>query len=601
MTMYPVTVGEAVPKNETEGKRHFHYDRAAGVNEYRTRGFIFSVMSDPASQDEDIREVMGDYIVSARGKKKLFSLKMAVRKSGLEGDFFLGIMNGKVLRFSATDKYFCFVVRRGKIIPVNHHSNEKMHCEAERQYGEFALAAGDRLVVVSENVKQILTERIMLDVMEEYTVQIAAKELSARAFFKDQNHDSQVLTISTEVPGLRPAFNLRVVGFILILCALFLSAAFVLKNRMGARIPLPDNGGETTVIIPDKPEDDGSSAEINLLEGNYPVSHEVLWEKHFDGSVTSSPALGGGYVFVASKDTYLYAYKETDFELVWRTRMAYAMAAEPVYDSGYVYIGTYKGYLYKLDARTGGIIWKIKTGRKIISKAVPDDKRVYFASTDGYLYAADKKTGEKAWRFPTKNVIWSDPVFAGETVVAASLDRHLYSVDRETGKLEWKLYAGSDIYSSPAVHGGRIYFGADNGALYAVDAGNGNIVWKKEFGKAISGRITWFNGQLFFGCDDGKVYSVDDATGATVWSYTTGDVVISGAVINSGILYIGSYDKNIYALNIKDGSLVWKAPMAGAVYGKPLAMKKVVVAGDESGVLRCFQADLGKLKPVVLK
>ncbi len=595
MTMYPVLVGEASPKTEDEGKKHFHYHYAEDVPEFKKRGFLFSVISDPLNQHDDIRETLGDYAVSANDKKKLFSLKMAVRSSGLDGDFFIGILTNRTLYFAATDHYRGFVTRREELKRINGPDNDKMHFEGDVQFGEFQVLPGDRITVVSENVEESLSERILTDVLEEYTVQLAASELSKRSYDSDGIVNSQVINISSEFPAKKRLVNVRVLLFALVISVLLAAVAMMLSRRI-------EPGRHIVKEDPVRPADpDPKRPDIKVLKGNFPLEHKILWEKHFDGSVTSSPAEGEGMVLVASKDTYLYAYSKPEMELKWRTRMAYGIAARPLIDGDSVFLGTYKGYMYKLSLKDGAIIWKYRTGRRIITHAVSDRENIYFVSTDGYIYAVDKANAATKWKFPTKSVIWSAPLLAGDKVIAASLDRNVYAVSRDTGKQVWRMHVGSDIYSSPAEGAGMVFVGADDGFLYALSVANGNMLWKTACGKEISGLVTFDSGCVYFGCENGKVYCLDAKSGAIRWEYQTGDAVLSGAEIHEGILYIGSYDGNIYALNREDGGLIWKAPMTAPVYGKPLYAGGMVIAGDEKGALRCFQADLGKLKPVVLE
>ncbi|GAG46241.1 unnamed protein product, partial [marine sediment metagenome] len=92
-----------------------------------------------------------------------------------------------------------------------------------------------------------------------------------------------------------------------------------------------------------------------------PYEIAFLWEYAADDYVRSSPAVGGGTVYVGSDDNALHA----------------------------------------IDAETGGQVWRYDTKDNITSGPLVVGETVCFGSWDGNVYALALDTGELRWRYPT--------------------------------------------------------------------------------------------------------------------------------------------------------------------------------------------------------
>jgi len=594
MAKYPVIVGEAIPlKSETLGKKHFHYHNVYTRKDMSRYGYLFSVIANPLIQEEWVVSVIDQYLERTEKTGILMALKLTLRDLAQEGDFFIGIISHKTLYFATTDRYKAFLSRKDQLWHVNGESNDRCHWEGHVQFGEYTIFPGDKIAVVSENIAEAVSERPFADILDEYTIQVAARELSKRAYEQDGLGQSEVLTLTLEfsAPGIMiPWRALGVLAAVLLL-------SFLIFNLIRSYLHSGPGEGPQGDIIP---PGDNPPPQVTYLEKNFPLEAKIAWEKKYGGSITASPSGTEDILLIASKDTYIYAYPYPGHELSWRAPMAYEIAAAPLVEGDSVFIGTFKGYLYRLSLATGKIIWKFKTGEKIISKAVSDEEKVYFGSMDGFVYAVRKNDGKMAWRYPTKNPVWSGPALGEGILFAASLDDTVYALDTETGKPLWTKKLGDDIYSTPALSEGVLYVGCDDHRLYALDTATGKVLWTFEAQKEIGSKVTAGEKAVYVGSEDHHVYALDKKSGALIWKFATEGVVRSGASLHNGILYIGSYDGSLYALDAEKGELVWKGPMGGPVHGTPLVWGDTVVAGDDTGLVRAFVTDLKQLKPVSL-
>jgi len=595
MAKYPVIVGESTPlKQETLGKKHFHYHNVYTRKDMSRFGYLFSVIANPLIQEEWVVSVIDRYIEKAEKGAILMALKLTLRELNPEGDFFIGVISHKRLYFACSDRYKAFLSRKDELWHVNGESNDRCHWENTVQFGEYILSPGDKIAVVSENISEAVTEKTFSDILNEYTIQVAAKELAERAHEKDQLGQSEVLTLTLDFSAPQIIIPWKVIGTVaaLALLGLFIFRAVKSQRAPGSALPVRD--------LPVSPNKGDSAVSVTYLQKNLPLESKIAWEKTFGKSVDASPVGTDEMLFIASKDKYLYAYKAQGSELAWRARMAYSMAAAPLVDSDALYIGTFKNLMYRLKKEDGSIEWRFKTGGRIVSEAVGDEELIYFGSEDGYIYAVRKKDGGEVWRYPTKNPVWTAPFIKGEMLYAGSLDHTVYALDKKTGKRIWSRTLGDKIYSTLFVTEEAVYVGCDDYKLYALNRMTGEVLWSFTAGKEIAGQIYADNHAVYFGSEDMNIYALDIKTGAVLWNKATNGVVRSGAVVHDGILYIGSYDGNLYALTAEKGDLVWKGSLSGPIQGKPCLWDGTVIAGDQKGMVRAFVTDTRQLKPQAL-
>ncbi|WP_405727579.1 serine/threonine-protein kinase [Streptomyces sp. NBC_01537] len=195
---------------------------------------------------------------------------------------------------------------------------------------------------------------------------------------------------------------------------------------------------------------------------------EQRWLFRAGDSVSSSPAVAGGVVFVGSNDHNLYAVDAATGEQRWKFRTHGRVGSSPAVVGGVVFVGSEDGNLYAVDAASGERRWKFSSSPILASPAVAGGV-VFVGSVDSNLYAVDAASGERRWKFRTGNVVDSSPAVVGGVVFVGSVDSNLYAVDAASGEKRWNFHTTRSLYEDPAVADGTVYVaGGAVGALYAV-------------------------------------------------------------------------------------------------------------------------------------
>ena len=330
----------------------------------------------------------------------------------------------------------------------------------------------------------------------------------------------------------------------------------------------------------------------------------LLWTYTTGLTVTSSPSVVDGVVYIGSLDRNLYALDATTGALLWKydigERNDY-VSSSPAVSNGVVYIGGLKTKIHALDAYTGDLQWKYKlpirtTVRSgVSSSAAVADGVVYIGNMDGNLYAFSEENGDLLWSYAIpvsvydEHIIFSSPAVADGVVYVNTYGGGLYALDASTGSLLWNYSAEGDYgaYSSPAVANGVVYVGSGytNKKLYAVDALTGDLLWDFTTGGSVSSSPAVANGVVFFGSNDNTTYALNASTGDLLWNFTTGGRVISSPAVADGVVYFGSYDNTTYALDASTGALIWSYATGGRVTSSPAVANGIVYFGSDDGTV----------------
>jgi outer membrane protein assembly factor BamB len=287
-----------------------------------------------------------------------------------------------------------------------------------------------------------------------------------------------------------------------------------------------------------------------------------------DRSVSSSPTVADGTVYVGSNDDALYAVDAATGNQQWTfTRPNGAVSSSPTVADGTVSVGSVDSTLYAVDAATGTQQWAFTqpTG-PVNSSPTVYEGTVYvgsggpFSST-GTLYAVDAATGVQQWAFTRPDsAVDSSPTVADGTVYVGSVDSTLYAVDAATGNQQWRFTRPTGpVSSSPTVYEGTVYIGSDDGTLYAVDAATGSQQWRFT---QPSGRVdsspTVAGGTVYVGSWNNSLYALDAKTGTLEWDFVTpSSKLLSSPTVYDGSVYVGSRDSTLYAVDAATGSQQW--------------------------------------------
>jgi outer membrane protein assembly factor BamB len=131
-----------------------------------------------------------------------------------------------------------------------------------------------------------------------------------------------------------------------------------------------------------------------LLLSLNPATGAINWQKEYDLSFKSSPALANNVVYVGNDDTYMYA----------------------------------------VNAATGNPIWSFKTGDIIMSSPWVDNGAVYFGSNDGKIYAIEEDVTSNTNINNVNFKIFPNPV-TDKIMLDDEIDLDRYTIADITGKI----------------------------------------------------------------------------------------------------------------------------------------------------------------------
>jgi eukaryotic-like serine/threonine-protein kinase len=245
----------------------------------------------------------------------------------------------------------------------------------------------------------------------------------------------------------------------------------------------------------------------------------------------------------------------TDLKLAWTLPLHASVSASPVVSGGCLFVAAENGNIRAFDLKTRKPLWLFHTEGSVASTPAIADERLHVLSRDGWLYTLSLD-GQLLWRFRT----------GGEQRFAAVGG---YGLDPALGPVPdpWDLYQ-----SSPLVHGGKVYFGSSDGHVRALDAATGREVWSYAAGDPVHSSPTYADGKIFIGTWGTKLLALDALTGVKVWEFQgkadrKQSILLGMASAPSSdgeTVYVGARDGFLYALDVRTGALKWKYAAGGS-------------------------------------
>jgi outer membrane protein assembly factor BamB len=162
------------------------------------------------------------------------------------------------------------------------------------------------------------------------------------------------------------------------------------------------------------------------------------------------------------------------------------VSSSPAVVGGTVYIGSDDENLYALEARTGAVRWRFRTGGRVYSSPAVADGLVFVGSMSRRLHAVHAATGRAAWSYDAGGFVDASPAVAAGVVYVSDSGGLVHAVSARTGARLWTRDLHADGASSPAVVGGTVYVGSEDGRLHALRARSGAPLWSTPIGDQIT-------------------------------------------------------------------------------------------------------------------
>jgi outer membrane protein assembly factor BamB len=190
------------------------------------------------------------------------------------------------------------------------------------------------------------------------------------------------------------------------------------------------------------------------------------------------PAIGGGRVYVAGRDTLTALDAATGDEL-WVQRLEQPHTIAPAWNTGWLITSSDAGEAIAIRADDGEIVWRRSLGAASRHAALATASSLLILALDGgRVVALNLMTGETLWEETLPGTL-SAPALAKDRVFIGTTNNFLYALDPEDGRVVWKWRTGGDVIGA-AVDANIVYVASLDNILRAVNRNNGNQRWKTE-------------------------------------------------------------------------------------------------------------------------
>jgi outer membrane protein assembly factor BamB len=301
---------------------------------------------------------------------------------------------------------------------------------------------------------------------------------------------------------------------------------------------------------------------------------KLRWKKKI-GSVSSRPAVAGGFLYIGTDDGLLLCLNSENGAELWRYATRGPILEEPVIvdliadkPTQVVVFANEADQVYALDAVTGEFRWQYKAeppeeytlrghaGVKVAGGLV------YTGFAGGTLVALRIENGSVAWLTSLKGDadrfvdVDATPVALGDTLYVTSASGGVWALDAATGLVRWRSSldkVGNDGSTGPiASDGERLYVGVADLGVHALDLG-GNVIWRQGTrGGGEPGDIVVSGDYLMYTLADAGLFVADRRTGETLQYLDPGDGISGEPVVSTeDQLFVLSNRGILYALDLE--------------------------------------------------
>jgi len=356
-----------------------------------------------------------------------------------------------------------------------------------------------------------------------------------------------------------------------------------------ATVPPNQNVSETTGGVFDRQ----SLNRTGYASTEGPETPDLLWSSNLNDSVTTSPIVADGEVFIGTSGGNLYALDMTTGNTIWTFDCNNPISSSPAFANGTVFFGTENpGTVYSINASTGLPIWayQVPTGAAVYSSPALVDGEVIAGSSDGDLFCLNQADGHLLWATQLGGGYLSSPAIQNGTVYIACA-RGVEAVDVLTGTWIWEYATKFFVTSCPAVADGLVFVGTeDDDSLYVLNQSTGNFVWRIWGGGHFTAPAVDSSNQLvIIGSRDYKLYCAEESTGDINWTYINGPNYLSAPTISAnGLVYVGTSDGNLICVNETTGEEIWRYNVTNSITSSPTLDDEHVFAATLEGQIYCF-------------
>jgi outer membrane protein assembly factor BamB/predicted phosphohydrolase len=300
------------------------------------------------------------------------------------------------------------------------------------------------------------------------------------------------------------------------------------------------------------------------------ITGVIKWERKFEGSIFSTPALDGEVLVFGAIDGGIYGIDIHDGTTLWKVDCGTPVLASPVIAEGSVFIGGGNSAFYCINSSTGEIVWKYADIDGLIQgkPAVYGDK-VVFGAWDRHLYCLKASTGELVWKwnngkanrlFSPGNIV---PVISNGKVFIVAPDRFMTAINLQTGIEEWRT-SKHQVRESMGISpdGSEVFAKLMNDSIVSVSGTSRNVktVWAVDAGIKYDHNpcpLIADENMVLGATKNGLVTAIDRRTKSVAWMHKKGNSSVNQLIFDeSGNIWLSSIEGKIVRLSSASGSRI---------------------------------------------
>lgn len=314
--------------------------------------------------------------------------------------------------------------------------------------------------------------------------------------------------------------------------------------------------------------------------------------------IVTSPALAAGHLYVVTETGMLYGLRADDMSLVWETRVGFSgrFLSSPAVGGGRVYVGTEENGLICLgkpgdNRRTpgwDGLLGGPGRGGNIDGQSLPDKGKFSWRYPD--VAGEDADSGAKVQIVAPPACLDGRvylPVAGGRKGLVCLAETTADTSQPRVAEV-WFAPAPNGAALSPAASGTNVFFvdgtsGDAGRGLHCLTAEKGSVRWTLPVADSASGELVLAaGGGLVADTADGLACFDDD--GRVVWRARPGRVIGMQATEDALVVGICAEPPMIVALDRPTGTMLWQRPLATAPTSGPVVRGDAVLVGMAPGV-----------------
>lgn len=287
----------------------------------------------------------------------------------------------------------------------------------------------------------------------------------------------------------------------------------------------------------------------------------ILAKVPADDLIVTSPAVADGQVYIGSRSGRVSAFPAAAFRgpdmilETWRHNARNGIFGAIKIAGETLYAGNQNGEVIALDKTAGIRTWLQPVGDYVDTAVAVSDGSVYVSSPVGWVLSLDAETGEREWRVAVDGGLTTAPTVVDGTVFVGStehpvfgLDHRVYALDARDGSQQWTVKPPTGTSTSTAVADGRVYIGTWGGKLHAFDTADGKRLFVTDFGAPVTTAPAVVSETVIAGAQNGRIAGLDPVDGSERFTFEAAAGIASPPAVVDGTVVFGTVDGTVYAL-----------------------------------------------------